>query len=381
VNTGGLATVGGDTFLGDPNGGTGILHMGGGTFDGTGPITVLAGSTINGTGTINADISNSGNIQPSDASGLTIDGLLSNTTNTINGTKIHFGPNGGYLGSGTCQTDITGDVASTITATGPLSIGRNATSGFFYLGTLDVDGQNVTLVDSNQAVLGGMTTLDGGQLSCTTGIGVQNGGAVEGEGTLVGNIVCAGVLEPDPTVGGDPKVMNITGNFVANPSSELRYELGGPANSDRINATGTATFGGTVVLTLHPDYLPSIGEQMILFNANAGRSGTFTTIEHTYACDQYTIVLVYSSTAAIALVRPGLAVTSVGDVDRDGDHDLDDYERWYACMAGPDVLVPPPGCDPSDFAYRTDLDGPACDDYDVDLRDAAVMQRIIGSGP
>ncbi len=184
VNTGGTATVGGVTFLGDPNGGTGTLHMGGGTFDGTDVIDVLSGSTINGSGTINADIDNAGNIQPS-GTGLTINGVLTNTTsNQIVGTKINFGAGGGYSGSGTCQADITGDVASNITATGTLSIGANTTAGISYNGGLNVGGNIVTLVDSNGAVLGGTTTINSGRIECPAGIGLANGGAIRGDGLL-----------------------------------------------------------------------------------------------------------------------------------------------------------------------------------------------------
>lgn len=377
VNTGGTVSVDGGTFLGDPNGGTGTLHMGGGTFDGDFEINVLAGSTINGTGTINADVMNSGNILPSGGTGLTFNGILSNTTNNINGNKIHFGANGGYLGSGLCLGDITGNASSLITATGTLTMGANTTSGFSYLGTLDVGSHSVTLVDSNQAVLGGETILDGGTLSCATGIGNQNGAAISGKGTLTGNVVNAGMIEPtDP--GDSPVVISINGNLLHNPTSEVLIELNGPGNSDRINVSGTVTFGGTAALTLGPDYLPSIGEQIILVNAAGGRTGTFASLDHSLLCDQYTIVLVYSSTAAIALIRPSVAVTSVGDVDRDGDQDLDDFSRWLPCMAGPDVLTPPAGCNSDDFQFRDDLDGPACEDYDVDLKDFWVFQRILG---
>jgi len=376
VNTGGTVTVDGGTFLGDPNNGTGTLHFGGGTFDGLMDINVLSGSTISGNGTIDADVKNSGNILPSGGTGLTFNGILSNTTNNINGNKIHFGATGGYMGSGLCLADITGNSASFIKATGALNIGANTTSGFFYLGTLDVGSQLVTLMDSNQAVLGGETLLDGGTLSCATGIGNQNGGAISGKGTLTGNVVNSGIIEPtDP--GETPVAINITGNVILNPTSDVMIELNGPGNTDRVNATGTATFGGTAALTLGPDYLPSIGEQIILVNAAGGRSNTFASLDHALLCDQYTIVLVYSSTAAIALIRPSVAVTSVGDVDRDGDHDLDDFSRWLPCMAGPDVLTPPVGCDGNDFAFRVDLDGPACDDYDVDLKDFWVLQRIL----
>jgi hypothetical protein len=378
VLIGGQVDVAGETLLGDPNGGVGTLHMDGGEFYGILDISVLAGSTINGTGTINADVANSGNIQPTGASGLTFNGILSNTTNNIAGTKIHFGATGGYTGSGTCQADITGNTTATITPTGPLTIGANTTSGYSYGGQLQVGAQSVTLRDSNGAVLGGLTTIDGGNVLCTAGIGIQNGARVLGVGTLSANVTNAGILEPD-SGSAVPGILTVDGNLLVNPSSNMRFELNGPGNSHRINVSGSMTLNGTVTLTLAPGYLPTIGEQIILVNATAGRTGTFSTVVHTALCDQYTLVLVYSSTAAIALVRPGLAVTSVGDVDRDGDQDLDDFIRWSACLAGPGVLTPPPGCDPDDFAHRADLDGPACADYDVDLADYAVWQRILGN--
>lgn len=376
VNAGGVVDVVGETLLGDPNGGTGTIDLDGGVFNGILPVNVRSGSTITGTGEINADVDNFGTINATGA-GLTFNGLLSNATNNVGGTKIHFGPSGGYLGAGACLAEITGDASSVIMATGPLTIGTASAAGVFYLGHLDVGAEAVTLIDNNGAVLGGPTTIAGGEISCPAGIGIQNGGAVQGEGTLSGAVTCSGILEPDSS-DGTPGILTIDGNLFANPSSNMRFELNGPGNSHRINVDGTMTLNGTVTLTLAPGYLPTIGEQIILINAVSGRTGTFSSTVHTPLCHQYRIVVVYSSTAAIALIRPGLEVTSVGDVDRDGDQDLDDLERWLPCLAGPDVLVPPPGCDPDDFMYRADLDGPACADFDVDLADFAAFQRILG---
>jgi hypothetical protein len=372
----GTINVAGRTFLGDPDGGSGALRMDGGIFNCGLGVHVSSGSKINGSGTINGDVMNSGRVEPVGPNALTFNGILSNTTNNIAGDRIHFGPDGGYLGSGTCQAGITGDPTSTITATEPLTIGANTTTGFSYLGTLDVGSQSVTLVDSDQAVLGGETLLDGGTLACATGIGHQNGGAIRGEGTLSGSVVNSGTIEPtDP--GDAPVSIDIEGSMFLNPTSEVRIELNGPGNSDHVNVTGTVTFGGTVRLALGPDYLPTIGEQIILVNAVGGRSGTFASLDHFSVCDQYTLVLVYSSTAAIALVRPGTQATAVGDIDRDGDVDLDDYSRWLPCMAGPDVLTPSAGCNLDDFDFRADLDAPACDDYDADLKDFWAFQRVL----
>ena len=64
-----------------------------------------------------------------------------------------------------------------------------------------------------------------------------------------------------------------------------------------------------------------------------------------------------------------------GDLDSDGDVDVDDFAVFLACLAGPEVSTPPSGCDPTDFA-QADLDG----DLDVDLTDFAALQQVF-TGP
>ncbi len=65
-----------------------------------------------------------------------------------------------------------------------------------------------------------------------------------------------------------------------------------------------------------------------------------------------------------------------GDIDNDGDADLDDFALFAGCMGGPGMTTPPPGCDPADFK-RADLQG---NDGDVDLNDHALLQRGL-TGP
>ncbi len=68
---------------------------------------------------------------------------------------------------------------------------------------------------------------------------------------------------------------------------------------------------------------------------------------------------------------------TLGDLDFDSDVDVDDFETFVGCMAGPEVSVPPPGCDPADFPIA-DLAG----DDDVDTADAALFQQqFTGSQP
>ena len=68
---------------------------------------------------------------------------------------------------------------------------------------------------------------------------------------------------------------------------------------------------------------------------------------------------------------PGLT----GDLDGDGDVDIDDFNTFADCLAGSDVFDPPPGCNPGDF-INADLDG----DGDVDLTDFARFQEVF-TGP
>lgn len=58
-----------------------------------------------------------------------------------------------------------------------------------------------------------------------------------------------------------------------------------------------------------------------------------------------------------------------GDVDVDGDVDLDDYGSWDGCMTGPTGGPPDPGCGVFDFEP----------DGDVDLADYAALQEALAA--
>jgi len=338
INSPGIVSAGSAVRIGDADGGTGTVTLNSGTL-GAVNVDIQTNGNLTGTGSVNANISNVGDITPSGASGLTINGILSNSTsNRITGTKIHFGPGGGYSGSGTCQVDISGDATSTITATGTLTIGDNTASGFFYLGTLAVGGSIVTLLDSNGAVLGGLTTLNSGRLECSAGIGIQNGATLQGDGLLVSSVTASGVLDPH-TAGSVGGLITIQGNLLMNPTGSVDMEIGGSpggSNNDRINVSGTATFGGTMRVKLKNGYVPHVGEQFIAVNATGGRTGTFASIipPSPTPCNNVTFVLVYSSTAAIVLVRPPLGCTALGDLNSNGGCDGGDIQLFVDSLIG-----------------------------------------------
>lgn len=74
-----------------------------------------------------------------------------------------------------------------------------------------------------------------------------------------------------------------------------------------------------------------------------------------------------SNTATVTLVYEAWPV--FGDLTCDGFVTAADFAAFEPCLAGPDVMTPPPGCDPDTFA-RADFDG----DGDVDAADYAALQ-------
>lgn len=84
-------------------------------------------------------------------------------------------------------------------------------------------------------------------------------------------------------------------------------------------------------------------------------------------------VLVGSEDGTVRLYQ---GLPTPGDLDQDGDCDLDDLAMFAIALAGPEETTPPPGCDPALFA-AADFDA----DGDVDLADFLLFQvAFTGTG-
>jgi hypothetical protein len=71
----------------------------------------------------------------------------------------------------------------------------------------------------------------------------------------------------------------------------------------------------------------------------------------------------------VEILAVELGAPRPGDLDGDGDVDIDDFALFAPCMGGPGVTDPPPDGDPSAFD-AADLDG----DGDVDFNDFSAFQ-------
>jgi hypothetical protein len=220
-----------------------------------------------------------------------------------------------FRGRGTVTGPIAADVGSTIEATGALTMGdASSPAGFFSRGELRVFTNTVTLLDSNQVVLGSNTRLGNagvpGTLIAANGAIIDFGGNIVGFGTLNtpndalkpvtnngainGNSATEKITLAGYVKGvGSLDNVNITGTNSPGFSPATVYygsasygatgklvaELGGTSGGayDRQIYTGAADLAGTLDIELIGSYQPEVADTFTLITAAGGVHGTFST--------------------------------------------------------------------------------------------------------
>ena len=247
--------------------------------------------------------------------------LAGGTLVADNGIGLGVGDN--LAGSGTVNAKVSAGFASTIEATGPLSLGdANAYDGFFSDGSLLTGSHAVTINDRNAAVLGSLTQLgdgvDGGTLTAGNAdpadeqahFLLEQGKNMVGRGSVNGNYKNHGDVisdGPDPgqrlvfeegwTVtgkgsfvypwfqgtynpGDSPAQTTNTGMMI---SGTLVIDIGGATpgsgddNHDQINDTATILLSGSPMLEILPwnNFVPEVGDEFVILTWQDGLDGEF----------------------------------------------------------------------------------------------------------
>ena len=240
-------------------GGPGSLALGGGTMNLSGTNTYSGGTIVNG-GILN--IASAGAL-PTGGS-LTINAGQLN----LNGNSPTIGNLSGVggvldLGAGRLSINASGasSLATSVTGAGGLSL--------FGTGQLSLTGNNTYTGETR--IFGGLLAVNG---STTSDMVVGGGGTLGGSGTIVGNVTNAGVVAPGNSIG----TLNVAGNYTQTGGT-FQAEVNATRQSDRLNATGTATIGAgstVVVLPQAGSYAPRT--TYTLLNATGGVTGTYASV-------------------------------------------------------------------------------------------------------
>jgi hypothetical protein len=154
------------------------------------------------------------------------------------GTPVGLHTSESIVGDGTIDAVFAGGVGSVIQATGDLTLGdASEADGFLTAGRLDVGANVVTLLDSNQAELGSLTTIGGtqeGTIRSNYGFIMNFGDNLEGFGTIE-------TLQGDS---GGPLINNgsITGNSLEQPIT-INARVKGVGSFDNVVMNGDFTPG------------------------------------------------------------------------------------------------------------------------------------------
>ena len=229
---------------------------------------------------------------------------------------ISLGSSKVLYGNGLVAGRFSGASGSTIEADGSLIMGETSPNGFSHFGEMRVGSTTISLMDSNQAVLGAgsLTTLAGGTLdaeSYSAGVLVDFGASVLGTGTIMapndpfrfttlngsvngqdwdfpiylgGFVKGVGTFDYVIFTGthspGFSPTLSYVGNFGYGPNATAIMEIGGTtpgSEFDKIVSSGSIRFDGTLSVDLINGFMPSIGQIFDLYDGNL--SGEFDILD------------------------------------------------------------------------------------------------------
>jgi outer membrane autotransporter protein len=260
---GGSGALPGTGGFGGGNGGAAGIGGGGGGAGLGGAVFVQQGGTLNVAGAFNVS---GGTVAAGAAGG----GGGGSTPGSAFGSGIFLQGNGTIdLAPGAGVTLAISDGIADQTGSG--GVGVNAGSWSLTKsgpGTLVLSGANT--YSGGTAVNAGTLAVNG---SLGSGVTVNNGGTLGGTGTITNvAVMSGGVFAPGNSIG----TMTVTGNVTFAAGSVYEVEVDAAGNSDRINATGTATLGGATVRVLPAAGTYAASTQYTILNATGGVNGTFT---------------------------------------------------------------------------------------------------------
>jgi T5SS/PEP-CTERM-associated repeat protein len=270
-----------------------------------------------------------------DANGTLFVGREGTTTLTISG---------GADAEATTRTVI-GEMAganSTVNVTGSgstLLAGSSLTVGDGGAGTLNVSNAGFVGLSGGVTVNGSSRiALDlGGSLEIGVSNSIANGGEIEltGSSEIRGAISNAGVVRLiDSSVTRAVTLLAESQMFADNSSvatlaqqagAELLFELRGASNFDNLSATGAATLGGDLVVSLAGGFAPALGAQFTILSA-ASVSGPFATEDFSAASLGNGLAwdVLYSATSVTLKVTAAIP----GDYNNNGVVDSADFVVW-----------------------------------------------------
>jgi fibronectin-binding autotransporter adhesin len=315
--------------------------------------------------------------------------ITGGTINAPNGVTLVAGSS--LTGGGTVNAEVSAAAGSVIQATGNLTLGAiGSPAGFHGDGKLIVGVNTVTINDSNAARLGTLVTLGSGNtpgiLNVTNGALVDFDQAITGTGTInstnalaqaiinngliagnsasqpitlsgyvkglgaLQNVVVTGTYSP----GLSPAVVQ-TANLSLAPTNALIVEIGGTtpgSGYDQIKDSGTLSLGGTLHVSLTGGFTPSAGNSFNILDWSM-LAGKFSTLQ----LPSLIAPLGWDTTQLYTTGTLSVTASVHGDFDRDGQVTAADIQAMILALTDLKTYQSAHALSDTDLLSIGDVDG------------------------
>jgi hypothetical protein len=254
--------------------------------------------------------------------------------------------------------------------------------------TIRLYGANISILDATLVLCGANSLLTTGDNSIFALAGlttIAEGGALSLLGSRDSSTASA--LQNAGRLGlGAGSVLSVNGAYTQTARGILDVSIADEGNSGRIAATNTASLNGNLFVSPAPGYIPASGSTFEVLSASA--------INDQFAQTQFSgfdpglqLDVVYGNTTITVQTT---RTHPLGDADRDGDVDRDDYGVWRATFgSAADLRADFNGngvIDAADYAVWRDnstlLPAPLLGDYNrngaVDASDYVAWRDTLG---
>ena len=302
LNNAAVSFAGGGTYAGNMSGIGSLTKVGPGTLVLTGSNsysggTMVTDGTLQGTTwSLQGTIVNNATVAFSQASTGTYAGNMSGTGGVTiggGGTVIYTG-NNTYTGGTSIAAGSTLQLGNGTAAGGSL-VGNIANNGLLvfdqpmaatYGGVMSGSGgftlqQGIVTVTGNNTYTGA-TMVNGGMLvvngSLASAVTLNNGSTLGGTGNIGALVANNAIIAPGNSIG----TLTVNGNFSQTGGTYV-VEANAAGQSDRINATGTATINGGTVQVAAASGSYANSTTYTILNATGGVSGAYSNVTSNFA--------------------------------------------------------------------------------------------------
>jgi T5SS/PEP-CTERM-associated repeat protein len=271
---------------------------------------VVAGKTLGGTGTVLGDVTLRGQAIATATNGLSFAGRVIGSGQGMTGTRFRFLPGSRFEGRGAVIASVVVDSGAVVAPSFDLDLGGSLANRVTIDGLLSVGPYEVIAEAGDTVRVGGTIAIDGGffQVPGNVPLLLRPIARLEGHGTADANTVLGGTLDP----GTGTRQMEV-GSLRVRPEGRVVVELGSHAAAqyDTVLVAGQAILDGTLDVRRVAGFAAAPGDSFVVMTM-ASRAGAFTTITLDGQSSAGQIQAVYTPTAVILVVLPGI-VDASGD--------------------------------------------------------------------